>query len=572
MCGIAGFISEGKYDLSDLKRMLSIQSHRGPDYTGVWNSGKIFLGHNRLSIIDISTAGNQPMVFENGRYVLAFNGEIYNYKELKFHISNSYRFKSNSDTEVLFYLLIEYGIDALSMLDGMFSIVFWDNEKQELLMARDRFGVKPLYYHLSDDGLILASELKTIHEIINCRLPELSTWASYYTMGLYGTGNDTFWRGIKTMKAGHYLLYSRGICVEKEWYSFYNRTMELMNSDEFINRSDQEHINFYGELLDRSIKRRFRADVPVGFNVSGGLDSSVLLGSINKIFKASDGIRAFTFFCNDDRFDELKWVREMNQNTRKPLDEVLLLAKDVPQLIDKVSHYQDEPFGGVPTLAYYLVFKRARKSGTVVLLDGQGMDEQWAGYDYFHNNLGHVIQGSKSDPLKSVMLSKEFKGNAYVPDYPRPFDSDLLNLQYRDLFFTKLPRALKFNDRISMANSTELREPFLNYEMVEYAFSLPVHLKVRDGHTKWGLRQLSKDLFESKIAFAPKRAVQTPQVEWLKGDLKDFALASIEALLRKKTEWFDKHVVDVEVDAFMKGKYDNSFFIWQLINTNALLK
>ncbi|KOF03274.1 hypothetical protein OB69_08235 [Roseivirga seohaensis subsp. aquiponti] len=570
MCGIAGFISEGKYNLRDLKRMLCIQSHRGPDYTGVWNSGEIFLGHNRLSIIDITTAGNQPMVFENGRYVLAFNGEIYNYKELRAQISKRYRFKSNSDTEVLLYMLIEYGVDALSMLDGMFSIAFWDNEKEELLMVRDRFGVKPLYYHLSDDGLILASEIKAIHEVINCRLPELSTWASYYTKGLYGTENDTFWKGIKTIKAGHYLLYSKGKCVEKEWYSFHERTMELMNSNQFINRSDQEHIDFYGELLERSINRRFRADVPVGFNLSGGLDSSVLLGSIHRLFKASNDIRAFTFFCNDDRFDELKWVREMNQNTNKPLYEVMLLAKDVPQLVDKVSYYQDEPYGGIPTLAYYLVFKQARERGTKVLLDGQGMDEQWAGYDYFHNSLGHVIQGSKSDPLKSALLSQEFKVNSSVPDYPKPFDSDLLNLQYRDLFFTKLPRALKFNDRISMANSTELREPFLNFEMVEYAFSLPVHLKVRDGHAKWGLRQIGLKLFENSIALAPKRAVQTPQVEWLKGDLKDFVMASIEGLLRKKPEWFDKPNVDVEVDAFMKGKYDNSFFIWQLINTNTL--
>ena len=571
MCGIAGIHTQGRYQKKDLMQMLEQQHHRGPDHTGFWGNGEMLIGHNRLSIIDVSAEAHQPMTYQDDRFVLAFNGEIYNYKELRKRLPEHYRFRSQSDTEVLLYLLVEYGTDILPELDGMFAIAFWREDTRELLLVRDRFGVKPLHYTHTQEGLAYASEIKALWSLLGERKPDQSVWAAYFTKGLYGVGSDTFWQDIHQVKAGHYATFSQRGFYETQWYNFAEATQNLMQDERFVQRTVKEHLEVYCSLLDQSIIRRFRADVPVGFNVSGGVDSSVLLGGIHQIFRDSQDINAFTFFCNDERFDELPWVKGMNQHTNRPLHEVLLSVEEVPALISEVSAAQDEPYGGIPTLAYYLVFKRARAEGSIVLLDGQGMDEQWAGYDYYHNQRGHVVQGSKSNPLRLNMLSEDFRNNAKSREIDRPFADDLRNLQYRDLFYSKLPRALQFNDRVSMAHSTELREPFLNHELVEYAFSLPANLKVRGDSSKWGLRQLALDLFDDQVALAPKRPLQTPQVEWFRGELAEYARHEVSTVLEALPEWFNKEAVTQETDKFFSGQYDNSFFLWQLINARHLL-
>jgi asparagine synthase (glutamine-hydrolysing) len=322
-------------------------------------------------------------------------------------------------------------------------------------------------------------------------------------------------------------------------------------------------------LLKESIRYRFRSDVPVGFNISGGLDSSTLLAIINNEYPDNNSIEAFTFYTGHPDYDELPWAEKLISLTGKLLNEVLMTSADVPRLIEKVSYFQDEPFGGFPTLAYSKIFELARRKGIIVLLDGQGMDEAWAGYDYYQNDSGYTVQGTATSPVRPEVLEPEFRQLADKDAYPAPFEDNLVNLQYRDLFYTKIPRALRFNDRVSMMHGTELREPFLDYRLVELAFSQPYNIKIRDGISKWMLRDIVKDLLGSDIALAPKRALQTPQREWLSGDLKDYTENVIGSF--SKNDFVIQPEVKKIWESYLSGKNDNSFFIWQWINLNMLL-
>jgi asparagine synthase (glutamine-hydrolysing) len=231
---------------------------------------------------------------------------------------------------------------------------------------------------------------------------------------------------------------------------------------------------------------------------------------------------------------------------------------------------EDEPFGGLPTLAYARVFERARERGVVVLLDGQGMDEQWAGYDYYRDlgeETGGLVQGSHERPVRPECLIPELRACAARPRTERPFPDDLRNLQYRDLRYTKLPRALRFNDRASMRSSTELREPFLDHRLIELALRQPADRKIRDGVHKWLLRSLAADLLPEGVVEAPKRPVQTPQREWLRGPLHGWADDLIETALGSYGgSWLDAAAVRQEWRAFSQGAADNSFFVWQWIS------
>ena len=336
--------------------------------------------------------------------------------------------------------------------------------------------------------------------------------------------------------------------------------------------SYQEAKETYEELLKDSIKLRFRADVPVGFNVSGGLDSSTLLSFVNQHEKG-EHINAFTFYTNDDRYDELPWVEKMIALTENPLTPVLLTSEETSELSKKIAWHQDEPYGGIPTIAYSKIFKTAREQGTIVLLDGQGMDEQWAGYDYyFRKENQNIIQGVKSSPFKTKVFSQEFLDKAEKPDYPKPFKEDLLNKQYRDLFYTKIPRALRFNDRVSMAFSTELREPFLDYRLVEFAFSQPQEYKIQDGVQKKLLRDLVSKYLGDEITYAPKRPLQTPQREWLGEELKDLVSRGIEKIATSEfAHWFDSNNLRQEWQKYLDGEQDSSFHIWQWLSLSMLI-
>lgn len=587
MCGIAGII--GDYKEANLDIMLSSQHHRGPDFTGKYKDEEFaVLGHNRLAIIDLSSQSNQPFSDNSGRYVLVFNGEIYNYLELRETLQYQYDFKTESDTEVLMAAFIVYGVACLHKLNGMFAFAIWDNQTKTLFAARDRFGVKPFYYSIYNNSFYFSSEIKALHVTGIEKKPNEKVWASYFAFGTYGMPDETFWEGISQLPGGHFLEFKHHQVIIQKWYCFEDEVAKQPK-----NWSFEQAKKHYIALLKDSINLRFRADVPVGFTISGGLDSSVLLAMVNLQITSKrnekcdneiqqvqndnsiglEAIKAYTFYTNNSDYDELPWVEKMLVSSNNPLEKVLLQANEVPYLAQKMSFQQDEPYGGIPTLAYAKIFEQARIDNVLVLLDGQGMDEQWAGYDYYIQENEATLQGVTGSPYKTAMLSDSFLAKAIKPNYPKPFEGEVLNKQYRDLFYTKIPRALRFNDRISMLHSTELREPFLDYRLVEFAFSLPLDFKIRNGQSKYMLREIALEYLTSDLVFAPKRALQTPQREWLSEDLSAWVSQCFDGIeISSCSDWFSSKELQKELQLYLNGNCQSSFHIWQCISLYELLK
>ncbi|SDC83612.1 asparagine synthase (glutamine-hydrolysing) [Algoriphagus faecimaris] len=563
MCGINGIV--GKFaNKTDILQMCMLTKHRGPDFTNTYyEPAKIALGHNRLAILDLKPESNQPFQSPDGRYTLVFNGEIYNYIELKSSLKD-YPFSTQSDTEVLLAAFIKWGKECLNQLNGMFSFAIWDSKDEVLFAARDRFGVKPFYYSFFKDSLVFSSEISPFFKIGISRTPNESIWAGYFVNGEYQKGKQTFWKGIYRLGPGEMLTYSRKEFKVEKWYDFIQRTTEAKAN------LPKDLKSYFKELLLDSTSLRFRADVPVGFNLSGGLDSSMLLSLIQNQFPDNSSIEAFTFYTGDDRYDELPYVKQLVEDYSFPLNPVLITADEIPELTYQESFKQQEPFGGIPTLAYSKVFQAARSKGIKVLLDGQGADEVWAGYDYYFNAVSTNIQGVKKSPYRLNVLNSEFAAIYQKTELEEPFGERLLNLQYRDLFSTKLARALRFSDRVSMRHSTELREPFLDYRIVESAFCLDENLKVQDGKQKWLFREIAGEFLNKSIRLAPKRPLQTPQREWLSSDLKDWVSEEVKEL--ENMPWFEKKELRKELQRFFEGDIDSSFHIWQWVNTSVILK
>ncbi len=596
MCGVSGCFGR-HWNRKQLEAMVATQRRRGPDAEGVYiNPSKTAgLGHNRLSIIDLSPAGRQPMSNRDGTLRIVFNGEIYNYLELRAELSD-YEYRSRTDTEVILAAYERWGAACLDRMIGMFAFLIWNEREQKLFAARDRFGVKPLYYHTGADGdLLAASEIKALHAAGIFSEPDEVAWASYLTHGLHDHSERTFWKGVRALPPGHYLTWRNGEARITRWYD-----LAEASGEEYDSRPVEQVQEEYLSLLTESVRLRFRSDVPVGVNLSGGLDSSTLLALIHAVQGEASETRAFTFICGDPRYDELPWARQMLARTRHPLTISRITPEEVPSLAESVQAAEDEPFGGLPTLAYAKLFAEARQLGVIVLLDGQGMDEQWAGYDYYSGmgsggqgdketgRQGELkspllpsslsptphspLQGTRSSPVRPECLTVEFRAMAEALDRPSPFSDELRNLQYRDARFTKIPRALRFNDRASMRASTELREPFLDHRLFELALRQPPERKINNGTGKWTLRQITARMLPEGVVEAPKRPVQTPQREWLRGPLKDWAEDRIEAALeRLGGAWLDGDAVRTAWKNYCRGESDNSFYVWQWISLDLVM-
>lgn len=568
MCGIAGLFGEG-WETRQLEAMVACQRHRGPDAQAIFSdpTNQAKIGHDRLSILDLSQAGAQPMRSADGRFVIAFNGEIYNYLELRAELAD-YPFRSRTDTEVILAAYDRWGEKCLDHFIGMFALMIWDAREQKLFAARDRFGVKPLYYcRKQNSSLAISSEIRAFHSADIDVQPNPVAWATYLALGLQDYSENTFWLGVESLPGGCKLNWRPGKdATVSRWYDLAARV-----GQELDERSDSDVEEEYMALLKNSVRLRFRSDVPVGVNLSGGVDSSLLLGLIHAIQGPDSDVSVFSFVTNDVRYDELPWVERMLERTRHPLVTCTLTADQVPQLASSVQDYQYEPFGGIPTLAYARVFEEAKARGIIVLLDGQGIDEQWAGYDYYRAagtpEGGSLVQGTTTSPVRPECLRPEFAALAEDFESPRPFPDELRNLQYRDALYSKIPRALRFNDRVSMRSSTELREPFLDHQLFELALRQPASRKIQGGAGKWMLRRMAKKIAPMELVEAPKRPVQTPQREWLRGPLSKWAAELIaEATRTAGGEWLDHDKVIAEWETFRRGQGDNSFFVWQWVN------
>ena len=575
LCGIGG-PAPGPEDAAALRleAMLEALAHRGPDDRGRLTEPGILLGHNRLSILDLSAAGHQPMRSTSGRYSLILNGEIYNYLELRRELGR-HTWRSGSDTEVLLELWEKEGPSCLQRCRGMFALAMWDRHERALYLARDRFGVKPLYLARRGAELLFASEIPALFAAGVPHEPNIVTWATYLRYGLYDHGEATFWQGIERLPAGHLLRFEpdTGRSEQCRWYD----PAHVAASGPDLRREDAVREELLHRLTE-SIELRLRADVEIGVCLSGGFDSSLLLGLLRQRLGQDLSLRSYTFSCGDPAYDELPWALTMLAGTRVRWREVRLGPDEVPALARRMMDHQAEPYGGLPTLAMAKVFAAAREDGVKVLLDGNGMDEAWAGYDYYARtlegappaNLGPV-QGSRSPAVRPEALSPDFAALAQLPEPRSPFTDALANAQLRDLEIAKIPRSLRFSDRVSMAASCELREPFLDHLLVELGLRQPPSRKIRDHQGKWLVRLVASNLLPKGLGEAPKRAVQTPQREWLRGPLAAWAEAEIEKALAARPELFEASQVRRLLSDFQAGKGDNSFPIWQWISAGMLL-
>ncbi len=565
MCGITGFVS---VDQPASPRTIGLMthplSHRGPDAEGVWVEGHAALGNRRLAVLDLSDRGHQPMVSRDGRFVMTYNGEVYNYLELKTELEDDC--ESGTDTEVVLHAFTRWGTESLHRLNGMFAFAVWDRLTERLCLVRDRFGVKPLYYAEYDGTLYFASEIKSLAAAGIPLEPDEETWGLYLRHGAYDGGPSTFFKGVRRLPPGYYLTWQRGRVELQRWYD----VADCVLSSGVDARADRVVCEEYHQLLLDSVRLRFRSDVPVGVCLSGGLDSSTLVVLLQELFGTDHTVRSYHFASRDPRYDETPWVHRLLAGHRCPLTVSYLEASDVPALAERAIAFQEEPFGGLPTLAMIQLFERARHEGTIVLLDGQGLDEQWAGYHYYAGpagaSVGFPLQGSSRPAAHAACLSSDFRSEMTAPCYPEPFDNRLGNLRYRDLRYTKLPRALRFNDRASSQASCELREPFLDYRLVELAFRQPAHRLIRDGRHKFLLREIVRPLLPNGFSEAPKRPVQTPQREWLRGPLREWVESCLSDASLTQCGWFDHVRLRAAWEEYLRGESDNSFYIWQWIS------
>lgn len=550
--------------------MLATQHHRGPDSSGIYvdNDAPGGLAHNRLSIIDRSPAGRQPM--SHGDLHLVYNGEIYNGKELRREL-RGYPFQSETDTEVILAAYKRWGEACLDRFVGMFAFAIWDSRNHQLFAARDRFGIKPFFYSHSNDGsLLFASEIQALHAAGVSAIENDSIWATYFAFGLHDHSDQTFWSRILSLPPGHSLTWREGKLVTKCWYDVAQR----IGSD-LDERPVYEILEEYTSLLLDSVRGCIWSDVPVGVTLSGGLDSSVLSAILHKLQGAQSSAKAFTFISGSSTYDDLDSLGVILGQTHQLGLLSQLKANDVPALAESVQRHQSEPFGGLPTLAYAKLFEFARAEGVIVTLDGQGIDEQWAGYDYYANpslKPGEAaLQGTRNRPLRPECLTPEFRERAITFEPPSVFPETLRNRQYWDLRYKKLPRTLRFNDRVSMRASTELREPFLDHRLVELALRQSPDRKISDGTYKWLWRVVANQFISEKIVSKPKSPVQTPQREWLRGPLKEWAHDHIETGINKYGgQWFDSAQVRKHWSAYCSGESDNSFYVWQWLNLGLI--
>jgi asparagine synthase (glutamine-hydrolysing) len=539
-------------------------SHRGPDGDGHYTDPQRLCGlaHNRLSIIDLSDAGSQPMCDSSGRLWLIFNGEIYNYRELAAELSD-YPFRSHSDSETILAAYRKWGDDCVNHFVGIFAFAIWDEDAKRLFCARDHLGVKPFHYAEHGQALFFASEVKALLAAGVPARTDWESWASYLHHGIYDHANATFFAGVSSLAPGHVLVWQNGSYRIRRYWS-------LADVAERDAVSDVEACEGLHAILKDSVRLQLRSDVPLGVNLSGGLDSTALLALVDQSDVGEDSLNCFTAGFDDPRYDESGFAASVPRRKKWTQHVARLGPEQAWSMIDPLMWAEEAPFGGIGTLAYYNLHRTVRQAGVTVVLEGQGMDEMLAGYGYYRSPRQAGIYQDGSSFLRPETLSR---GLPEAPDpalaIAQPYRSDLNNRLYRDVRHAKLPRVLRMNDRLSMAFGLELRPPFLDHRVVEYCFALPDEQKLRGETGKHVLRQLVGKIAPDGGAATPKRGVVTPQREWIRGPLRDCIQDVIASADFRASGVFDPQAVQSSFDSFCDGHGDNAFFIWQWLNYDA---
>ncbi len=522
MCGIAGIISDNENHLRSIDSMVKVMEHRGPDDTGSYCSLPVAFGQNRLSIIDLA-GGHQPMLSADKSQILIFNGEIYNYKELTRELEGKgYVFQTKSDSEVLLHLYAAYGPGMLSLLNGMFAFAIYDLKKQEVFIARDRLGVKPIYYYEKNGIIAFASEIQALRAMpeINQSLTINTTALWHYFSLLYIPQPLTIFNEIKVFPSGHYGVIKDGHMTTKEYWRPVIKPADWKNLDECANTLD--------ELLDSATALRMQSDVPYGAYLSGGVDSSLIVGKMAA--HSSTPVKTFTARIRSAELDELYFAETAakkfgTEHTVVPIDDINL------DLIRELLRFFGQPFADSSLLPTYLISKKIREHVTVVL-GGDGSDEIFSGYDKYWRVLANdsdetvraAFLNRVPEGAKETFFTKEFQEKVRPTDTFAYLTSHAHNANYRghdllrflDLEFFLKGDILAKVDHMSMANSIEARGPFLDYRIVEFGLTVPSAFLVSKERNKVLVKHLLERSFPPTFVNRPKVGFMLPVAEWLR--------------------------------------------------------
>jgi len=558
MCGIAGILSNKPMheEFTEIvSQMNLIQKHRGPDDSGVWYNPFCILGHTRLSIIDLSSDGHQPFFSDDNRYAITFNGEIFNYIELRKELEGfGYNFRTKTDIEVLLKMYIHFGANCLHKLNGMFAFVIFDKGENTTFIARDRVGVKPFYYTIVEEKLYFASEIKSLRNIKGVDLTtDESTLFDYFCFNRTDVYDETFHNGIKRLPKGHFAYSNKENQLDiRQWWNPSN----FINSNLTLDESDiTKEISL---ILQSSVDLRLRSDVPIGSCLSGGLDSSILLGILSKNYKL-DNYKTFTASFPGESFDETQYVDKLID--KYPIKNYRIYPKN--ELLfdeyEKFSYFNDEPTGSPSVYSQYCVMRAAHENGVTVLLDGQGGDESFAGYQYFHGfNFTGLFRQSKyiqlgielskaairkqekeafqtfifqllPKEIKKLALYKQLKHINKDFFYDNIEKSKIFNefFNAKDLneslvlhFKYKLEHLLRTEDRNSMAFAIEARVPYLDYRLIEFMLSVPSSMKIQKGENKiLQKKALGHFTIPEILNRLDKNGFETPTGKWLNSNV-----------------------------------------------------
>ena len=610
MCGITGFTHrDGVFDGARIRAATDSLAHRGPDQQGTYESAIVSLGAVRLKIIDLQ-AGDQPMVSEDGNTVLVFNGEIYNHRELRAELeARGEKFKTSSDTEVVLRAFLHWDKDCFARLRGMFALAIWSQDARRLVLARDRLGIKPLYFNLRGGELYFGSELKTIFAHPEFKRELDFTGLQYYLSLNYVPCPHTLVRGIEKLPPGHLLEWQDGD-VEMEAYWRLRFEPQEQKSLE----GAQEELD---NLLRESVRDHLIADVPLGIWLSGGIDSSTILHYTREL--CGSRVKTFSISFAGRSFDETSYIRDIAARYDTEHHELdVSPSLDLPAAIEELAYYSDEPFADAGALPVWFLSALSRKHVTVAL-SGEGADELFGGYITYAADRYAALAQSVAPPMRRGLLgllrywpvsndkiSLEYKVKRFLEGTFLPRDEahaywngtfsaaqqDQFLLQrnrtsIQDLFDSDLPAAdengslnryLAFDqryyladdilqkvDRMSMAHSLEVRPPFLDHRIVEFAARLPEHMKVNGRQHKVVLKRLMRDKLPMSVLRRAKTGLDIPAHDWLRGTLRPLLMDTLSAAAIDETNLFRREGIEFLIKEHMERRGNLGYHLWGLL-------
>ena len=596
MCGISGIINfdNTPVEEKDIRIMMEKMKHRGPDDEGLNLFDNMGFGFVRLSILDLTLAGHQPMFSHDRRYVIVYNGEVYNYIELREELKGEFQFKTGTDTEVILAAYQKWGEDCLDKFNGMFAFAIYDIIKKEIFAARDRYGIKPFYYYVDDDKFIFASEIKSILPLLSNKEPNNSIIFDYLLYNRTDHTENTFFEGIKKMQHGYLLTIKKGKIKFKKWY----------NLSEKLSKNSPLSPDEYRDLFNESLKLRLRSDVPVGVSLSGGIDSSSIVSALIEDFNLIELNTFSAIYGKDEAADESNFIDaydDIVKNMHFTTPDAHTFFNDFHSFID--AH--NEPVPDIGPYAQFKVMALANKH-VKVTLDGQGADEQLAGYHYFFGsyyrelinklkilkflseNFYYFKKHKSINALKYYLyylLPSHFQikvNNHMFPSINKTFiknnnGNKLNEMLYnpKDLkesliqhFEYKLEHLLRWEDLNAMHFSIESRVPFLDYRLVEATLSTPSNQKIYKGETKHILREALKDILPFKITNRKdKKGFSNPREKWFRSqEFQNFIFELINSEKFKNRGYFDSQVANAQYKIHVNGGVDYSKEIWKWIN------